>query len=449
MRQSVSLMHACRQNSRSNAPAQYEPMPQSASPLHVREQYPPCHPSVARMHTRPMPHSVSVVHISPNSRRGIVHIPATHTSPPPQRVPHMPQFIPSVVTSTHMSPQIRRGAMQLFARQIPARHNSVAAHALPQRPQLVWLVCKSTHAAPHTMRGATHGAMHVPPTHVIGLAHALPQRPQLVALVWVSTHAPPHVIIGARHPASMGATSPVTIPVSAASCGARSKPEGMVPHASGMEQAARERRIDRTECGRTERGMETPSGAERWTEGGYRSSGREAGRARGVGSGARGGEGVSSTSTSASASTRRRRGLDGVSAATYERAVRNGLALAIVVVLAACGGGMTMPDVVAGDGPAGDSGSRLNGSCRSMRTGTCIDYFDYTGDDTILYMNRCLAKPGLWDSGPCTRIGVAGGCRASNAATGSSLVEWYYAPGYEEFTVRTQCLMRMQEFVPR
>ena len=125
-------MQACRQNSRSNAPAQYAPVPQSTSPLHVREQYPPCHPFAARMHARPVPHSTSVVHGSPNSRRGIEHVPAMQTSPPPHRVPHMPQFMMSVVTSTHMSLQIRCGVMQLSPRQIPARHNSVLAHAVPQ-----------------------------------------------------------------------------------------------------------------------------------------------------------------------------------------------------------------------------------------------------------------------------------------------------------------------------
>jgi hypothetical protein len=59
--------------------------------------------------------------------------------------PHVPQFITSYVTSTHLPLQLLVPAAQ----HSPDTHAAPGSHATSQLPQCAELVFKSTHADPH------------------------------------------------------------------------------------------------------------------------------------------------------------------------------------------------------------------------------------------------------------------------------------------------------------
>jgi hypothetical protein len=83
--------------------------------------------------------------------------PDVHVPPVPQLRPHMPQFIGSVATFTHVAGM----------------------------PQTIW---------------APEHEPHAPPVQTIPAVHACPHDPQLAESVAGSTHAPPHIVRGLVHP---------------------------------------------------------------------------------------------------------------------------------------------------------------------------------------------------------------------------------------------------------
>jgi hypothetical protein len=83
-----------------------------------------------------------------------VHIPVVQVPPVPQALPHMPQLLTFVCTSTQLVPHgVCAALLQTHA---PAWQVAVDGQAWPHDPQLSWLVAKSTQSAPHDVSDAGH-----------------------------------------------------------------------------------------------------------------------------------------------------------------------------------------------------------------------------------------------------------------------------------------------------
>ncbi len=107
-------------------------------------------------------------------------------------VPHIPQWLLSVIGLTHVPPQSVVPVLQTHA---PAVHVLLALQTLSQRPQCSRVLCVSTQSAPHIV--CAHVFMHAPIEQNCVPAHAVPHAPQLARSDRGSTHAPPHRVMGA------------------------------------------------------------------------------------------------------------------------------------------------------------------------------------------------------------------------------------------------------------
>jgi hypothetical protein len=130
----------------------------------------------------------------------IEQVPVLQTSPPMQRLPHVPQFAALTWRSTHCSFPMKSvhiespvGQMQVPLEQLPP-----AAQALPQLPQSALLVSRFTQTIMvpiipppvQSVRPVAHPAVQVPPTHEFPDPQPLPHEPQLRGSVSVSVQVP-------------------------------------------------------------------------------------------------------------------------------------------------------------------------------------------------------------------------------------------------------------------
>jgi hypothetical protein len=95
------------------------------------------------------------------------HVPPAHVWPPIHVVPHVPQFMLSLVVLTQASLQSVSPAPQSPA-QSPEEQTSPAAHALSHAPQWAGFDASATHVPSHSVVPAGHAHAAVPPalTHV-------------------------------------------------------------------------------------------------------------------------------------------------------------------------------------------------------------------------------------------------------------------------------------------
>jgi hypothetical protein len=116
---------------------------------------------------------------------GQLHALAVHVPKRPQVVPHAPQFMGSVLVSTHTPPHVVDPAEQT---QTPLVHASPLAHVRPHAPQLFRSDETSAHPVAHATSPA--GQMHAPPAHVAPGPQLCPHVPQCAGVVVKSTHSP-------------------------------------------------------------------------------------------------------------------------------------------------------------------------------------------------------------------------------------------------------------------
>jgi len=106
-----------------------------------------------------------------------------------QTLPHVPQFIGSLVSVLQTPPQRDSGAGHgpppiVAGMQAPAEHVSSGGQTLPQKPQLLGSICMLLHRPPHSSPG---GGQLVIGAHVLPWqmpdGHVIPHMPQLFGSV--------------------------------------------------------------------------------------------------------------------------------------------------------------------------------------------------------------------------------------------------------------------------
>lgn len=151
--------------------------------------------SVHALPPMPIPRPMKVHVVSPF---GHVQVPAAHSPPAAQALPHMPQLRASVCRF-EQAPLQDVSPVTHAVEQVPAEQDSPRPHALPHAPQLAGLVSRSTQASPHAVVPAAHS--HDPAVQLAPVPHVLSHEPQSKGSLVRSTHAllqfvsePPHVI---------------------------------------------------------------------------------------------------------------------------------------------------------------------------------------------------------------------------------------------------------------
>jgi hypothetical protein len=159
-----------------------------------------------RVSTQVSPHSVCPV--------GQAHVPVSHTWPPVQTLPQLPQccalvcvltqvWTPAdVVTmaSTTLNVDWPHNCSPPGQAQAPASQVCVDTHAVPQLPQCCSSLCVSTHSLPHTL--SLPGQAQADPLQLAVLGHALPQPPQCCSSLATSTQSLPQSEVGTEQPAA-------------------------------------------------------------------------------------------------------------------------------------------------------------------------------------------------------------------------------------------------------
>lgn len=149
-----------------------------------------------------------VPHLAMPAPQFTAHAPLLQTCPPVHRLPHMPQLLPSELTSAHVPappPPIPKPPMHAVSPvgqlQLPPLHVAPFGHTLPQPPQSRVFVCVSTHAPfmPHDVSPVGQPAVHVPLTHWLPGPQRFPHVPQLRGSLVVSVHTPLQLVVPAPH----------------------------------------------------------------------------------------------------------------------------------------------------------------------------------------------------------------------------------------------------------
>jgi hypothetical protein len=110
-------------------------------------------------------------------------------------VPHVPQFIGSVCTSTHELPHIM--SVVVAHTQCPPVHTYPAPHWVSQVPQCCTSVLTSRQVPPQPRRGAWQPQ--VPSAQLVPVGHTFPQLPQLFESPTTRVQVPPQLIIPGMH----------------------------------------------------------------------------------------------------------------------------------------------------------------------------------------------------------------------------------------------------------
>lgn len=105
--------------------------------------------------------------------------------PPPQAIPQAPQFLMSVVLSTHVWLHRSGGLLQT---QPPPTQLAPVGHELVQLPQCAVSVFSSTQTPPQLWSGSQ---THAPPAQCVPAEHLLLHTPQLFESIVKSAQAPP------------------------------------------------------------------------------------------------------------------------------------------------------------------------------------------------------------------------------------------------------------------
>jgi hypothetical protein len=106
----------------------------------------------------------------------VVHTPLLQTSPAPHWTPHAPQFLSSLLVSTHAPPQ---AIFPMGHVQRPPTQVVPFPHVVPHAPQWFALDVRSTHAPPHALRPAPHVAAQAPLLQTgVAPVHWIPHPPQ-------------------------------------------------------------------------------------------------------------------------------------------------------------------------------------------------------------------------------------------------------------------------------
>jgi hypothetical protein len=151
--------------------------------------------------------------LAPQLVRGVAQeqqLPLLQGSPGPQSHPHAPQLCGSLAVLTQIPPQSVWPAGQTH---LPATHSLPPVQALPHFPQC-WLLDWRSKIPPAQLAmpgGSTQSVAHPPSMQQEpGKLQPLPQAPQLSGSVDVSTHLPAQYVRPAGHPRSTlaSATSP-------------------------------------------------------------------------------------------------------------------------------------------------------------------------------------------------------------------------------------------------
>jgi hypothetical protein len=134
--------------------------------------------------------------------------PLLQTWAPLQRVPQVPQFVPSEARSAQTPappPPIPPPPMHAVSPDgqlhVPPVHAAPFGHTLPQPPQLRSFVCVSTHAPPmpHDVSPAGQPVVHMLATHWLPGPQRVPHAPQLRGSLVVSVHTPLQLVVPAPH----------------------------------------------------------------------------------------------------------------------------------------------------------------------------------------------------------------------------------------------------------
>jgi hypothetical protein len=204
---------------------------------------PPQLPLSEPVFTHAMPASVGHC-VSPGAQ---AHVPAVHTWPASQTLPHMPQFALSVLvfaqygtppSGVHSASPPPSSPPHSIA-HLPAVHTSPTEHVLPHVPQLALSVCVLAQVplGQTTIPGPQLG-LHCPPEHAWPAGHALPQPPQLALSVWGFVHNPVpagQAMVGEGHagrhtPATQARPVEQTLPQPPQFDGSVARLEQIVPH---------------------------------------------------------------------------------------------------------------------------------------------------------------------------------------------------------------------------
>jgi hypothetical protein len=128
------------------------------------------------MHAAPVPHwQVPLTQLSPGPQAGsqgtsAVQVPLSHTKPPVQAFPQIPQWLPSDDVSTHAPSQ----------QVAPSAHDADAPH----------LHSPSTQVSPSAHAGSHGAGTQLPSTHSSPASQRMPQPPQAMVSLSTSTQRP-------------------------------------------------------------------------------------------------------------------------------------------------------------------------------------------------------------------------------------------------------------------
>jgi hypothetical protein len=124
----------------------------------------------------------------------LTHAPPVQLAPVGQAFSQDPQWLTSVLKSTHALPQAVKFASHVNP-QTPAVQVAVpfvtVGHAWPQDAQLLGSLCRFTQLLPHCVSPPEQLDAHWPCEHIWPDWQACPQAPQLEADVWRLTQTPP------------------------------------------------------------------------------------------------------------------------------------------------------------------------------------------------------------------------------------------------------------------
>jgi hypothetical protein len=128
-------------------------------------------------------------------------LPVTHVWPGLHEVPHAPQFALDVCKSAHVPAQSVVPGAQAHAL---FTHTRVPEQICPQNPQFLGSLVRSTHELPHCASPEPHAAEHIPALHTSERRQRFPHDPQSVDADWrfTQTELPPmpmHSVSAAGH----------------------------------------------------------------------------------------------------------------------------------------------------------------------------------------------------------------------------------------------------------
>jgi hypothetical protein len=125
---------------------------------------------------------------------GHVQAPLVHDAPPAQTLPHAPQLLLFVESTTHAPPQLVSPGSHVHT---PLAQYEPPKHTVPHAPQLELSSARFVHVPLHSLVPVGQLLWQKPSTHVCAAVHEMPQPPQLPGSSSGLTQPPAH---GVRPP---------------------------------------------------------------------------------------------------------------------------------------------------------------------------------------------------------------------------------------------------------